>query len=261
MNNLTANHGGMRLGRRPPKVEHKDRFPNLGAFLVEDELPEPPAVIDYLSGMSSIGMLGNNKVGNCVEAGILHHIQSLSVAMGKERVPSEGEALELYRQIAGYDWRDPSTDQGTNMVEAMLWWQAHGVFGWEIEGFVCVDPRNWRKRRQAMWLLGGVLWGVALPNVARRQVQWRVEMGLPDDQLEPGGWGGHCVSDHKSVLTANGRPDDTVETWGGTKDVTGTWDDVYGVECYAVLLKGWTPPNVRGFDRDALLRAMKAVSL
>jgi hypothetical protein len=254
-------HSAMRLGRTPPKPTHLAKVPKLSSFLVEEELPEPPAVIDLLAGMSSIPMLGNDQYGDCVEAGILHHIQALTAAMGQERVFTTPEAVELYEAIVPtFDPNDPETDQGTNLVEALMWWKANGVFGYEIEGFAAIDPRNWRKRRQAMHLFGGVLWGVSLPKVAQFQSEWRVEMGRPDDQLAPAGWGRHCVSDHRSVLTSTGRPDDEPETWGGTKKVTGTWDDVYGDEAYVVLLKGWTPPNLRGFDRDALLRAMEGVS-
>ncbi len=260
MSNLNSDYTGFKLGRHPARLSDHMRSVKLGDFIGE-ALPEPPRDVDHLSPMTSIPMLGNDRYGDCVIAGIAHYAQSVSATMGRERIYTEDQVLDVYSAVTGFDRNDPSTDLGTNMYQAMTWWLKNGFYGVEIEGFASVDAHDWKKLQQAMWLMGGCLFGVDLPLVAQRQDVWRLEMGVGDDQVQVGGWGGHCVAAHRRRFSEMGRPIVTVSTWGAAKDVTSSFVDCgYVEEAFCPLIKGWVPPNVPGFDRDALLRAMKELS-
>lgn len=255
--NLTVDRSGMRLGRARSKAEHAGKALKLGAFVDEEAIPEPPRDVDHLSPMSRIDMLGNDVKANCVPVGGAHCIQSVSAILGMERRFSEGEVDEVYRAV---NPDDPEMVFGTNMFEFMSWWKANGFHGVEIEGFVSVDATNWKKLQQAIWLMGGCLFGVALPLVAKRQRVWRMEIAHPPEETQAGTWGGHCAHGARRRFADNGRPIVTVTTWGGATDVMSSFADPYIEEAFCPLIKGWEPPDAPGFDRDRLLRAMRELS-
>lgn len=256
MSNLSVDRSGFRLGRTPVKPEQAAKALRLSAF-TSDELPMPPREVDYLAPMGEIGMLGNDRFGCCVFAGMAHLAQSVSAVMGAKYEPAEGEVLDAYSTVTGFRQDDPDTDLGTNLLEALTWWKRNRFCGVEIEGFAKVDHDDWRKTQQGLWLFGGVLDGADLPLIAQRQKKWRVEVGHADDQVRPGGWGGHCYAGHRRIFDVYQRPEMETSNWGDVTAITGAWNDAYVAERYVVLAKGWTPPNAPGFDRDRLLQAMR----
>jgi hypothetical protein len=253
VSNLTADHADRKLGRAPARARDFARVLRLHDFTTE-ELPDPPAQLDYLSAMSRVDELGNDVAGDCVVAAGMHLAQSVTAVMGRERVFTTDEALRTYGILGGW----PARDEGLNMFDTAAEWQRDpSLFGdVEILGICSIDITSWRKVQQGVWLLGGLLLGFDLPKVTQRQERWQLEM-LPDEQVRIGGWGGHAVHGGRRIYGADGLPAFGITTWGRVKDATSAYADVYGAECIGLLFKGWEPPNTKGFDADRLLRAMQ----
>lgn len=182
---------GMKLGSKP--LDH-------GALKLEEYLTDsPPAVPQQLSLPAASlhypwGMLGNDTVGDCVEAGMLHAEESYRLRNGGWPRPWQTHnAISLYSTLGGYVAGDESTDQGTDPVAACKYWQSPGIFGHELAGFGVLDPTSPHIRR-AMWEFGAVLFAIALPTSAQPQgVNWRYA-GNTHGQNAVGSWGGHLVA-------------------------------------------------------------------
>jgi hypothetical protein len=261
VSNLTADHGGMRLGRHASRPEDLARVPRVSALLDDAPLPEAPPIIDNLSCLSRIDMQGNNKAGDCFYAALAKLIQTQTAIMGNERIFTEAEVLAMYSRDTGYVPGDESTDNGTNMYDGLQACVKHGFCDVQLEGFALVDATNFRKCHQALWIGGALLWGVDLPLVAKRQHRWRLEMGAGDEEIAPGGWGGHAVSQAKSVIGPSGLSDETVLTWGAPLGVDQTFRDCgYVAEVYVAWIKGFAP-NIPGFDHARFLSGIREVRL
>lgn len=256
--NLTALHADMRLGRKEARPEDHGRALKLSAFVGED-LPEPPRDVDYLSPMSSIPMLVNDRIGDCVIVAIMHLIQSVTAVMGREVVFTDKQAKRAYAAITGWIEAEPETDQGTNLFDALTHWKRDpSLFGGvELEGWASVGKKDWVLQQQGLRLMGGLLNGYDLPLVTQRQDTWQVEMGAGDEQIRPGGWGGHCTHTARRFYRADGRPFRKDTTWGEAKNVTPRYVGAYGAECVVALIKDWEPPNVKGFDGQRFLQAIR----
>lgn len=154
-------------------------------------LPPPPESVLY-DQVPDWGMEGNDEVGDCVEAYIAHAVEQITrYATGAEQIVPAGDTIRLYSAITGYDPRDPSTDQGTNMQDALTYWRKHGVFGGHmIAAYAAVNLTDWNEIENAVDLFGHVSIGFNFPDSAMDQFNsgspWTVVKGSPVD-------GGHCV--------------------------------------------------------------------
>jgi hypothetical protein len=259
--NLTADHSANHLGRTPSRPEDLAKVPRVSAIVGEGELPEAPAVIDNLSCLSRIDMQGNDEAGDCFYAAVAKLIQAQTAIMGKERIFTTEEVLAMYSRDTGFVRGRPDTDNGTNMYDGLQACVQKGFCEIEVEGFALLDATDFKKVHQANWIGGGTLWATDLPLIAKRQHRWRLEMGQGDELITPGGWGGHCVSQAKSVILPNGLSDETVLTWGAPLGVDQTYrDGGYVPEIYVLWIKGFTP-KIRGFDHARFLSAIREVRL
>lgn len=254
--NLTADHSGMKLGLQPFLPRYAGAALKLDDFITP-EIKDLDAEVDNLSCMSSTPLLSNDVIGLCVYASGGHLTQAVTARMGRERVPHDEEVIEAYSKGTGYVRGQPETDRGARLYEFLKDWQRDGYLGVEIEGFCLVNPRSWRKMQLAIRLFGGILQGADLPLIAERQNVWQLEMGQGDELIEPGRWGGHAYAGLRRKYEYSKPVIDSI-TWGGIKRSRHTFSDAgYVREAWAVLFKGWTPPNTPGFDRDRLLNVMR----
>lgn len=251
----------MRLGRAAHDPEQLAKVYSLATAIDDDVIPEPAEDVGCGRFMTSTPLLGNDEAGDCVVVTICHFIQAVTAAMGRERTFTRAEALAIYRELSGWDG-SPETDTGLNMYAVLTrWMKDSGLFGGvKLWGIASIDLKDWRRVQQGVQFFGGVLCGWDLPLVSQHQVKWRVEMGAGDEKIKRGGWGGHATFGGDRVLVPGGRPLLKVRTWGGEKDTTSSYSDGYGAEGYIGVIDGWEPPDVPGFDRDRLMRALKELS-
>jgi hypothetical protein len=185
----------IKLGRKPAVAD--PRVPFLAKLTAAKELPTPPLVSDWYAAVDGWGMLGNDAVGDCVEACIGHATLVFTSYAGEVRQPTTDEAIALYSAITGYKADDPATDNGTVILGpggAMEYWIRTGVTFGGAESKATAYARvsiasDCLWIRQAIEIFGGVMLGIILPQnvVADTTVPF-----VWDDPSGPVA-GGHCV--------------------------------------------------------------------
>lgn len=246
---------GFMLGKAPPKVDA--RTLKLASYLDHVQLPPIPASTGWAGNVAqgAWDTLGNDQYGDCVEAGALHIINVWRTARGEAKSPfTEQDALSVYTAITGFNPNDPSTDNGTVMLDMLNYWRQTGLNGSHIGAYVQVDPHNKQEVDAAIYLFGSLYIGFQFPDTAMQQFQsgawWDVRPGASII-------GGHCVP----------VPDYTSAwywciTWGRLFPLSKAFFDTYVDEAYALLGEEWLgatqAPN--GFDLSQLLSDLQAVT-
>ena len=185
----------VKFGRRPAVQD--DRVPFLRDLNAAKALPVAPASANWYADLGTLGMLGNDTVGDCVTACFGHATQAFTAYAGDPQIPTTKQAIKLYSDITGYVPGDESTDNGTVILGkggAMEYWAIKGVtFGDATSKAAAYaqirmgDDAEWI--RQGIALFGGVVLGLNLPeNVVAKDE-------IPFVWNDPGGAiaGGHCV--------------------------------------------------------------------
>lgn len=242
-----------KLGRKA--VRHDDRTLCLAKYLDPTALPTPPSAIDYGGKVTNWEMLGNNSLGDCTIAALLHAIMLWNSQEGIEISFTDAIAISLYSQLCGYVPGDPSTDNGGVELDILNTWRKSNLGGCTLLGYVSVDPTNWEHVKIAHWLSGTLYMGLSLPVSAQDEDEWS------DTSGEPGTWGGHAViSCAYSDLVSQKL---TCVTWGQEKVMTQEWLARYCDELYAPITAAWfdksgKAPN--GFNVDQLQADLAALT-
>jgi hypothetical protein len=262
-----------KLGRRVTKARPMLKL----ADYVTPALAPAPGSVDWVTKVKVWGMLGNDTLGNCVEAEQLHLIEAATTyADGSELVATNEEAIKLYTAEGGYMPGDPNTDNGTDMLAALEYWQNTGIeigtTRHKIDAWVSVNMSDPEEMHQAIYLFGGVFYGVDLPISAQTPAEdgdgnpvWEFAGNTKGDNAI-GSWGGHAVpllAYYAGRHTGFGvRHRYRAISWNEVFDVTPEFMTVYGSECYAPVSADWigrsgAAPN--GLSLDQLLADMKAL--
>jgi hypothetical protein len=238
----------LKLGKRAPRRDY--RTLRLARYL-RPALPTPPPAVDWsgpVAAQGGYGMLLNDRLGDCVIAGMLHLAMQQADNVGSPLTPSDADALTAYEAIGGYSPADPSTDEGCVMLDALNAWRTNGIIIngklHKIGAFASVNWHNPVELQAAHWLFGGVLFGLDLPAAVQDANEWADPPNLNGDNT-PGSWGGHCVL---SCAFSSGWQ---FGTWGDLMPVTPGFIAAYADEAYAVISPDWFLPSGEcpdGFD-------------
>lgn len=199
---------GRVLGKRAPRID--PRTLQFSKYLLAPEVvaPTPPPEVSWVMKVDDWGVLGNDVLGDCVPAAMLHSVQQWTHYAGTEVVPSDQDALRLYEAIGGYVPGDPSTDQGVDMLSALNYWRKTGITvgktNHKIAAYVQIDPKNRKQVQTAIMLFGNVFTGLQLPISAQPQTGWTVPDGGPFKDGSPGSWGGHCLEGSTRIPLLSG---------------------------------------------------------
>ena len=243
------------LGKKAPV---RDPRTLLLAKYVSPRFSGAPAQADFSGKVKAWGMMLNDKIGDCTVAACGHQIQQWTANAGSQRTPSDAEILSAYEKVSGYRRGDQATDDGADLLDVMKYWRKSGIGGHKIGAFASVDPGNFDHLRAAVWIFGGAVLGLALPQSARDQDVWDVPAGGAAGLGKPDSWGGHAVE-----VAGFGPRGVLVVTWGVLKWMTWDFLKAYCEEAYALISKdflvdGATPNN--GFDLARLKADLKTVS-
>jgi hypothetical protein len=200
----------------------------------QHELPEP------------IGMLGNDQYGDCVFAGAAHETMLWNWTQARA-VPFTDEAvLGDYGAVTGFTPTDPSSDQGTDVHEALAYRRKTGIADatgqrHKIGAYVALEPGNWHELLEALEVFEAVGIGFEFPGYAMDQFNAGLRWSY-----RPGGTieGGHYVPvvgrSHVSTIT-------TI-TWGQKQDMTRAFFHAYCDEAYGLLSSEML--NVQGLSAE-----------
>lgn len=234
---MTAPRTAGRLGRKPNQGKPRIR-------LTAAHVPPaytPPATLDRYSAIpaDTIGMDGNDNVGDCTCADVDHQIKSVQVAAGNPEVASTAaEVLAAYSAITGYDPSQTqpdgsnSTDQGAEMQTVREYWQKAGFRlggqSHKILLFAELDIHNDNLVKWALDQFGALGIGVNFPRSAMDQFN----AGQPWDVVANDGGidGGHAVA-----VVGYDSTYWYVITWGQVQKVTPAWWRAYVEEAWTAL--------------------------
>jgi hypothetical protein len=239
------------------------------AIVQEAEL----GIFDFSEGVTDWMMLLNNKLGDCVPAGIMETQYVLSRLGGHHFDRSDQAAEKNYEAMGGYVPGDASTDQGCDLRVAAKVWQKQGVL--DSDGtprhaglYVFLEPGNVPLLFWAIKMLKAAVLGYDLPRSAMEQTYaaeeknetpvWTFDSSSPSE-------GGHCVpSFGRMELTINdsGLVVAKSASWGmntmiATDFIENKMDDGFVVVSGSVLQEG----QIEGFDHAKLLAEAKQLAV
>jgi hypothetical protein len=236
-----VDHSNMRLGKRTAR--HDRRVPMLAKYTAA--LPPPPPSVDYTTKLTNLGMMLNDKLGDCTCAAVGHCVQQwTSLTRPAEVIIPDPDIEALYEKVGGYVPGQPSTDNGAVEVDVLNYWLANPVDANALDAYASIEPKNRGDVSDAVYIFGNCYIGVQLPISAQTQDTWAVPPGGAVNDGAPGSWGGHAIP----VVAYNHRTL-TVITWGALKQMTWQFLDAYCDEAYALLSPDWqlssgnVPPN------------------
>jgi hypothetical protein len=199
-------------------------------------------------------MLGNDQVGDCVIAAMLHYIMAAQANVGKPVTFTTQQALDLYSAITGYDPANPSTDQGTAWTDALAHWQSTGCCGHRILGWAALYISSLDAIKQGIAIFGGVLIGTAVTQSMEDQFGKGRPWNTP--------FTGEVLGGHGIPWLGFGCQGQTCITWGSRQQMDQAALSQVD-EAYVVLTQDWldahgtSPSNLH---LDALTADLKAIA-
>lgn len=243
---------GKRLGKEAKKEDPHGRTLQLAKYLDASVLAPAPPQAHWSVGVKPWGMALNDKIGDCVIAAQKHTVQCWTSAAGREVDLTDNDVLHTYEAITGYNPANPSSDQGTNILDAMNYWRRVGIGGHKIGAFAEVNWQNQALVQDAIYyFIGGLELGVQLPISAQRMgTHWTMPSNTRGSNA-PGSWGGHGI-----VGVDYDRYGVTVVSWGQLIKVDWRFFFTYFDEAYVALsqdfIKAATGKTYLGFDLATL---------
>lgn len=240
-------------GKRPFVASDRDfRFKTLLAAQPEALAP-PPNRFGHGLLFPDWLMLGNDKVGDCVPAGLAHQTMlATRLGLGVPAKFTEDSVISWYSDLTGYVPGDETTDEGTEPRAALAAARKVGVPDaaggrHKIGAFVSIDFSDWDEMMLATYYFSSVGIGTAIPESVWEQFDqhqpWDVVDGSSID-------GYHYVP----LLGRNARSTAGVVSWGRRCGVTRDFAETYFDEAWAIVFPEElrNGKNERGLDLAAL---------
>jgi hypothetical protein len=256
-----------KLGKKPATYDKRDF--QFAHYRTAAPLPPHPKQFGHEKLVAANGwqMLGNGPdntvspgfqgAGDCVFAGGDHETMLWTLEAGSAAEFSGATAISDYSAVTGYNPKDPNSDQGTDVREALKYRQNTGLIDaagsrHKIGAYLALEPGNVDHLMEALYLFGVVGIGIQFPGSAMDQFNagkpWSVVQGA---QIE----GGHYIP-----LVAK-RANLECVTWGRIQQMTSQFYAKYCDEAWAILspemLKTGKSPE--GFDLGQLQTDLNAL--
>jgi len=251
----------LKLGKKPAAPKSTDL--KFSEFAASIQLPNTPSRFGHGNAYQDWKMLGNDRYGDCVWAGAAHEHMLLHKVIHNADVNfDDASVLSDYSAATGFKPDDPSSDQGTNVHDALSYRRHTGIRDkdgarHQIGAYVSLDPKSWEHLEQATYIFGAVGIGVEFPDSAMQQFNagepWDVVNGA---HIE----GGHYVP---VVGSLHAAVQASAITWGKRQFFTKSFYEKYNDEAYAYI----TPAELRsdgtglhGFDIEKLNAYLAALN-
>jgi hypothetical protein len=220
-----------KLGKLP--AQEDSRTLKLSTYTVA--LPTPTKIFGFGGLYWDWGVLGNYDYSDCVFAGAAHETMLWNKLRGGVDVPmSTKNTLQDYSDVTGFDPNDPSTDQGTYMLDALKYRRATGVRDakgnrHKVAAYVALEPGNFAQAIQASFVFGAVGIGFLAPESILDQF----DNGEYFDVVKGSQIiGGHYVP---GVGSRNSTARITIVTWGRRWQMTKAFYEKYVDEAWVAL--------------------------
>jgi len=186
-----------------------------------------------------IGMLGNDKWGDCVFACGGHSTDAISFyGQGQEVLVTEAQALAGYTAETGFDPNagppgTNQTDNGATLQSGLDYERKHGYHGVRCDAFGFLDHTDTNQWRQALAQLGPLTIGVGVGEAEMDAFEFGQPWDLPQGSFPADE--NHCVL--LCGYTADGLY--YVYTWGGLQAVTQRWFRGAVYEAWGCVSRVW----------------------
>ena len=212
---------------------------------------------------ASLGMMGNNSLGDCTCAAFYHALQVWTYnAVGSMFTAPDADVIALYEQACGYNPANPATDQGgveQGVLSYLVNTGAPIMTGrHKLAAFVEVDPRNLVDIRQTIADCGLTYIGFNVPNyltaLEAPGATWDLQVG--NDSII----GGHAVA-----IAGYSIAGLRVISWGAYYTMTWAFWQRWVDEAYALIDTDWlratgvTPFGMTLAELEAQMEAIKGV--
>jgi hypothetical protein len=220
---------GGRLGKKAAC-----RHPNtltLGKYITPI-LPFLKTSIAWERKVTNWSMLGNDNYGDCVEAAAGNALMTETSQSGTQISPTTSQILQDYTNITGFNPSDPTTDNGTTMVDALAYYVKSGITGRKIIAWasVKIDSNLW-EFKQAISLFGTVLVGFNFPQSAMDQFDAGQPWAINSASALVGG---HCVA------VSEYNPTQIIcNTWAALQPCSLGFFPYYADEAYVLITQDW----------------------
>lgn len=184
----------LKLGKLPARagaVSFK-----MSTFLDTTVLPATPRYVGHPRLLpADVGMLGNDRYGDCVFAGAAHESMLYNLERKKVVQFDDAAVLSDYSAVTGFNPNNPASDQGTDMQVAASYRRKTGIvdsFGMrhQIAAYLALETGNFDQLKTAVHLFGAVGIGIQFPQSAMDQFNagkpWTPVAGSPVE-------GGHYI--------------------------------------------------------------------
>lgn len=238
-----------KLGKHPPVLDDRTlRFKDY----VTPALPAPPASVTYYQNVATWPMYYNDQYGDCTCAAAGHMIQNWTANAATEVTPPPPTVLTFYEHFVG---TPPPPDEGCNMLSVLKYWRRTGLDQHKVQAFTSLDLQDQSQAQSAVYLLGGIYIGVALPDFAVQgdnylAIPWVVPQGGPVGNAAPNQQNGHCIP-----AVGYDAEQLWIVTWGSLKSMSWGFYNAYADESYAVVSTdfiGTSGESPTGFNLTAL---------
>ena len=250
-----------RLGRT-----YNARVPHMSALLTGHKPAPPPASVDHTRGMpSKLGMMLNDRLGDCACAAFYHAIQVWSFnAHGKMMTELDCDVERLYMLACGYNPRVPGEGPGGKEQDVLTYVLRHGApmgrdrsVRHEIAGFVEVDPRIEDDVKHAIHSCGVAYIGFNVPQ----SIQPGDTFPAPVWEYVPAE--SNIIGGHAVILAGYDSRGAKVISWG--QYYTMTWeffahfvDEVYAIaDLDWVTATGKTPCGMTINELESQMQALR----
>lgn len=210
---------------------------------------------EYKVPLDLWGVLGNDTVGDCEIARIMHIIMLATAHTGTMLKPTVEETLAVYSAVTGYDPKQTQpdgsnpTDNGANTPDVFNYWQNTGIMISgklnKIAGWVRVRS-DIESIKQAIWLFCAASLDIAVYQSMMDQFNGHQPWDAP---------AGDLLGYHAVPFFGFGSEGTTGVTWGALQQMG--WQTALQIlqGAYAVITEDWitsTGKSPNGFDLAAL---------
>ncbi len=240
--------------------DHKLRAaPWMEHYLVASALPPLPSYVDWSRKLTQpLGMMCNDRLGCCVVSAMGHGVQHYTAAQGAEVTPPDSEIEQTYLTATG------GIDEGMQISDGMDIMLRTGLSGHKGMSKLLISPQNDRALRYAIYLFGGVYFGLSLTHESLQNqtgvwdipesVRWRDRNFYRPDEND-----GHCV--YCPSYRANGTFD--IKSWAMNFNMTPRYKGACVNEAWVLLPADWNDgdgiaPNA--IDWKTLVRDFPALA-
>jgi hypothetical protein len=262
--NRTPPPTGFKLGRLART--HDPRIPKLQSLLKGKSLPTPAVQVDYTQNMpSSLGVMGNDTLGDCTCAAFYHALQVWTYNAEK-RIETEPDidVVDLYEQACGYNPSQGGEGPGGNEQHVLTYVLnkgapvgPNGSRRQKLSGFVEVDVKNINYIKSVIQDCGVAYIGFNVPQYI-----------VPPGQAPPAVWDldpsadNRIVGGHAVVLAGYNSTGARVISWGQYYTMTWAFFERFVDEAYALIDEDWvnsTGKTPAGLSMQQLTQAMQAL--